>query len=132
MNELHKPVIQVISTMFLLMSVSSNANAEDVDVIDVVITGGSSNTKGQYRFSVTLKHAETGWNNYANMWQVVGADGTIYGTRVLAHPHVNEQPFTRSLDSVKIPENIKQVTIRAGDNLGSTGGKTITVNVPKR
>jgi hypothetical protein len=131
MNELHKPIIRVLLTMFVLMNISSNANAEDVDVIDVVITGGSSNIKGQYRFSVTLKHADSGWDHYADKWQVVGAYGTVYGTRVLAHPHVNEQPFTRSLDRVEIPENIKQVTIRGGDNLDSKGGKTVTVDLPK-
>ena len=38
----------------------------------------------------------TGWEHYANKWDVVGPDDTILGTRVLLHPHVNEQPFTRS------------------------------------
>lgn len=49
------------------------------------------------RFSVTLTHPDTGWDHYADGWRVEDADGTVLGLRVLAHPHVNEQPFTRSL-----------------------------------
>lgn len=45
--------------------------------------------------------------------------------------NVNEQPFTRSLDRMEFPEGNSQVTVRGGDNLGSTGGKTITVDVPR-
>ncbi|MCP4072622.1 MAG: hypothetical protein GY742_12950 [Hyphomicrobiales bacterium] len=102
--------------------------ASEVDVIDVVISKSSGN---QFRFAVTLKHADSGWEHYADKWEVVGADGTIYGTRVLAHPHVNEQPFTRSLNGVVIPASVKQVIIRAGDNLGSASGKTMTVEIPE-
>ena len=46
---------------------------------------------------VTLAHPDTGWDHYADGWEVVTGDGTSLGLRVLAHPHVDEQPFTRSL-----------------------------------
>ena len=46
---------------------------------------------------VTLAHPDTGWDHYADGWEVVGDDGTVLGLRDLAHPHVDEQPFTRSL-----------------------------------
>lgn len=46
---------------------------------------------------VTLRHPDTGWEHYADGWDVETADGTRIGMRVLFHPHVNEQPFTRSL-----------------------------------
>ncbi len=36
---------------------------------------------------------------------------------------MNEQPFTRSLNGVAIPDGIKTITIRAGDNLGSDWGE---------
>lgn len=53
-------------------------------------------TEGQV-VHVTLAHPDTGWDHYADGWEVVSADGATLGTRVLAHPHVDEQPFTRSL-----------------------------------
>jgi hypothetical protein len=35
--------------------------------------------------------------------------------RVLGHPHENEQPFTRSLSGVQIPNGTKQVQVQARD-----------------
>ena len=56
-----------------------------------------------YSFSVTLRHGDTGWEDYADGWRVELPDGTVLGTRVLYHPHVDEQPFTRSLSGVVVP-----------------------------
>ena len=49
------------------------------------------------RFDVTLSHPDTGWDHYADGWRVEDASGAVLGLRVLGHPHVTEQPFTRSL-----------------------------------
>ena len=46
---------------------------------------------------VTLSHPDTGWDHYADGWEVIDAAGTRLGLRELLHPHVTEQPFTRSL-----------------------------------
>ncbi len=101
--------------------------AGEADVVDVKVSGAS----GSYNFSVTVKHADEGWDHFANRWEVVGEDGTVYGTRILAHPHVNEQPFTRS-GSIKIPEGVKTVIVRANDSVHGLGGKEIVVQVPGR
>ena len=74
-----------------------------------------------WSFSVTLSHADTGWDDYANGWRVVLQDGTILGTRELLHPHVNEQPFTRSLAGVSIPDGVGTVFIEARTNVGGWG-----------
>ncbi len=70
------------------------------------------------QISVTLSHGDTGWDHYADGWQVIGADDTVLGTRVLHHPHVNEQPFTRSL-TLDEPPTGPFVWIIAKDNLGA-------------
>lgn len=62
-----------------------------------------------YRFDVTIRHPDTGWDHYADGWRVLDMDGNELGMRVLFHPHVDEQPFTRSLDGVKIPAGTPQV-----------------------
>ena len=67
-------------------------------------------------FSVTLTHPDTGWDHYADGWRVETEDGTILGTRELLHPHENEQPFTRSLGNVSIPDGTQRVLIRARCN----------------
>ncbi|MCF2871017.1 hypothetical protein L0664_08060 [Octadecabacter sp. G9-8] len=76
------------------------------------------------RFDVTLSHGDTGWDDYADGWRVELADGTVLGTRVLAHPHVNEQPFTRS-SQIMVPDGVTQVFIRASDNVGGWADDTV-------
>ena len=97
---------------------------------DVIAVDTHRSSDGTYRFNVTLRHLDTGWEHYADRWDIVAPDGTVIASRVLAHPHVDEQPFTRSLSGVRIPDGITQVTIRAHDNVHKLGGNTITINIP--
>ena len=96
---------------------------------DVVKVEAQKNSGGSYHFNVTVAHADEGWEHYANKWDIIAPDGTILGTRTLYHPHVNEQPFTRSLSDVKIPVGVSEVTLRAHDSVHGYGGKTITVEL---
>ena len=75
-----------------------------------------SQSGGGYTFSVTIRHAETGWDDYADGWRVEAADGSVLGTRILHHPHENEQPFTRSLSGVEVPSGTDEVFVRAKTN----------------
>ncbi|RLC04558.1 MAG: hypothetical protein DRH90_08265 [Deltaproteobacteria bacterium] len=103
--------------------------AGEADVVKVnVVTAGERT----YRFDVTLRHDDTGWDHYADKWEVVLLDGTVLGTRKLLHPHVNEQPFTRSLSGVRIPNNIQQVLVRAHDSVHAYGGQVLTVDLPAK
>ena len=68
--------------------------------------------------SVTLRHEDTGWDDYADGWRIETADGTILGHRVLVHPHVDEQPFTRSLHTLMLPEDQTKFFVRPRDLIG--------------
>ena len=75
---------------------------------------------------VTLTHPDTGWDHYADGWEVVTGDGTSLGLRVLAHPHVDEQPFTRSLRlDAPLPEG--PVFVRARCNVDGWGETLVPV-----
>ncbi|MGF1611402.1 MAG: hypothetical protein ACFCUQ_18510 [Kiloniellales bacterium] len=87
---------------------------------------------GLWRFNVTVRHGDEGWDHYADQWDVLGPDGTLYGSRVLLHPHETEQPFTRSLGGVAIPEDVTSVVIRARDKLHGYGGAELTVTLQER
>ena len=50
-------------------------------------------------------------------------------TRVLRHPHVNEQPFTRQLAGVEIPAGLERVRIRAHDSVHADGGAEVVVEL---
>lgn len=116
----------ISSAVILLTSVS--AVAGEADVLDVK---ADKNADNSYRFSVTVKHADEGWDHYANKWDVLDPEGIVLGTRVLAHPHVNEQPFTRSLSSVEIPAAVDYVIVRAHDSVHEYGGKEFRVDLKK-
>lgn len=103
------------------------AAAGEADVIAVKIAKVGPRT---YDFDVTVVHADTGWDHYANKWEIVGPDGKAIATRVLYHPHVDEQPFTRSLSAVRIPEGVERVVVRAYDKIHGAGGRERIVVVP--
>jgi hypothetical protein len=117
--------IYIFLACLLLMSTA--AYAGKADVIEVIVTHTGD---GTYKFDVTVHHADEGWKHYADKWDVIAPGGMVLGTRILVHPHVDEQPFTRSLAGVKIPEGIGEVTVRAHDLVHGYGGKTVNVTVP--
>jgi hypothetical protein len=119
-------LIIIVST--LLFVFTGLVYAGEADVIRVEIKQGADNS---YQFHVTVRHNDEGWDHYADKWDVVAPDGTVLGTRVLYHPHVNEQPFTRSLSGVKIPPGIQNVAIRANDSVHRYGGRESTVKAPR-
>lgn len=117
--------LRVLLSLLISSAFSTLAIAGEADVVDVNVSGSG----GSYTFSVTVQHADEGWDHFADRWEVVGKDGVVYGTRVLAHPHVNEQPFTRS-GTINIPNSVQNVIVRAHDSVHGFGGKEITVPLP--
>ncbi|MEC9369395.1 MAG: hypothetical protein VX871_11970 [Pseudomonadota bacterium] len=104
----------------------AGAGEADVEAVKAAREAG-----GTFRFDVTVRHGDTGWDHYANKWDVVAPDGSVLGTRELLHPHETEQPFTRSLDGVKIPEGVTEVTVRAHDSVHGYGGAEMKVLLPR-
>ena len=104
------------------------AGAGEADVVGVEVRPDSADT---WRFDVTVAHGDAGWDHYADKWDVVGPDGKVLKTRVLAHPHEAEQPFTRSLGGVFIPSDVVEVTLRAHDSVHEYGGQEMTVPLPR-
>lgn len=83
-----------------------------------------------WRVAVTLKHGDSGWDHYADGWRVVDRDGRIFGHRTLYHPHVNEQPFTRS-HHVTIPAATAQVFVEAHDKVHGWATTRLAVDLGK-
>jgi hypothetical protein len=109
------------------------ANGADADVLYV---RALQSTDGSWTFHVTVFHPDTGWEDYADGWDVVLPDGTVVNpdadtpfTRLLLHPHEQEQPFTRSQSNIVIPDDVSAVRVRAHDLLDGYGGRETIVDL---
>ena len=96
---------------------------------DVVAASAEQAADGTWSFSVTVASADTGWEKYADAWEVRATDGTVLGTRELLHPHVDEQPFTRSLSGVSIPGDAAQIVIAARDSVVGWCGEELELSL---
>ena len=119
-------MLRSLMTITLLI-LSSGLYANSVSITAVRVECSSSCT-----FSVTLKHLDQGWDHYADQWDVVTLDGKLLKSRVLYHPHVDEQPFTRSLSGVIIPEGVDKVKIRSKDSVHGYSDEEFIVDIPGR
>ncbi|MDX1411074.1 MAG: hypothetical protein R3351_02875 [Nitrospirales bacterium] len=111
---------------FLFLIDSTLAIAGVADVTDAKAVCNQNSTCD---FTVTIQHEDSGWEHYANQWEILSPGGEVLGVRVLLHPHVNEQPFTRSLTDVSIPLSTQTVRIRARDSVHGYGGKEMIVEL---
>lgn len=109
---------------------SNNADA-NIEFVRAVLA-----SDGSWTFHVTVRHPDTGWEDYADGWDVVTANGTVLKpsdgdpfTRLLLHPHENEQPFTRSQSGIRVPEGVSKLTVRAHDIVDGFGGREVDVDL---
>lgn len=125
-KQLHDCVMKPLFHAILHCLAAAPAFAGKADVVAVQY---ERTADGSYNFHVTVRHADSGWDHYADKWQVMGADGAVLGERMLVHPHETEQPFTRSLSGVEIPDGLRQVTVRAHDKIHGFGGVEMKVQI---
>ena len=118
--------ISLLRVLILLLHPPA-AWADQADVVGATV---KRNAGGKLDFSVTVRHADEGWDHYADRWEILGPDGKVLATRVLQHPHVEEQPVTRTLENVDLPKGVVRVTVRAHDSRHGLGGKEVTVDLP--
>lgn len=85
---------------------------------------------GTYTFAVTVASPDEGWEKYADEWTIWTPEGTALATRILEHPHEDEQPFTRSLSGVLIPGGVTTVVVGARDSVEGYCGATIELTIP--
>ena len=124
--------------MWQLMNTGEFAMTENRANADVVQVQAVEQADGSWTFAVTVAHPDTGWDDYADGWDVVTPTGEVLKpdpgspfTRLLLHPHENEQPFTRSQSGIVIPGGVTQVRVRAHDLVDGFGGQEVVVDLTK-
>ncbi|MDH3944941.1 MAG: hypothetical protein OEV06_12675 [Anaerolineae bacterium] len=115
-----------------LNTVTSEPRNGNADVLFVRVV---ENPDGSWTFYVTVSHPDTGWDDYADGWNVTTPDGQVLTarpddrfTRLLLHPHVGEQPFTRSQSGIVLPEGVRSVIVSAHDLADGFGGQEVIVD----
>lgn len=131
-----KNLIFIAVLTFSILSVlhSEEAFQEDDNLIYAQVIKAEADLKSDktWSFSVTILHKDEGWDHYADEWIILNPENQeILGSRILAHPHDNEQPFTRSLWGVKIPEDVDVVEIRAKCSLHPYKGKRVRIDLTR-
>jgi hypothetical protein len=126
MSKLNRIITLMIG--FFTLVVFNVANADEVKILAADIYRSNDNS---WLIKVTLEHNDTGWGHYADNWQVVDNEGNVLGDRVLQHPHVKEQPFTRDLAGVKVPDGVTTIFIKAHDKVHGWTTNRLKVDLTK-
>lgn len=98
------------------------------DVLDAELEADGD----RWRLSATLSSPYDTPERYADAFRALSPDGEQLGVRELLHDHANEQPFTRSLDGLEIPDDVDEIIVEGRDLEHGWGGDTVTVAVPGR
>ena len=103
---------------------------------DVLYVSARQDTDQTWTFSVTVYHPDLGWDDYADGWDVVLPNGNVVKpdpeasfTRTLLHPHIDEQPVTRSQSEIVLPPDVQWVLVRSHDLVDGFGGREVKVNL---
>lgn len=118
----------LIAAALSLCLASVPAQAGEADVVAATV---QRRAVGLYDFDVTVRSRDTGWGRYADRIEILAPDGTVLGSRVLLHPHDDEQPFTRDVYGVRVPAGTERVTVRAHFKPVGFDGATLTVKLPR-
>lgn len=122
----------------LLLILATGSNGAGIDVDDystdldyaqVTYVEAVQSSDGSWCFSTTVHHHDEGWDHYANAWQILDESGNELGWRLLAHPHDDEQPFTREQCDVEIPEQLSRIIVRAKCKVHGFGGQPVVVDL---
>ena len=117
----------VMKYAFALILLASPAFAEK----PVVEKATAMRADMGWQFEVTLRHHDLGWDHYADQWEGIDAAGNVLAVRELMHPHVEEQPFTRKLKNVLVPDGLRTVLIRGRCSLTGAYGAPVELTLSR-
>ncbi len=117
--------IATIGSITFTLYNSAQANEPIIKYVDA----SKESFFGKRTFFVSVLHTDSGWEHYADGFEILSVSGEIIAKRILAHPHVDEQPVTRDLRGVSIPDGVTHIDVRAHDTVHGFGPK-VRVPVP--
>ena len=136
MRERLGSVLRMVVLTLVAASLAVNADAveqpiADLDYAQVQYVKAVQSSDGSWCISATVRHNDEGVEHYANAWQVLDEAGNELGWRLLAHPHDDEQPFTREQCDIEIPAKISKIIVRAKCKVHGFGGQPVLVDLSR-
>ncbi|WP_372988711.1 hypothetical protein [Sulfitobacter sp.] len=101
-----------LSALFVLIAQAAVADYATINSVRAI------QKDGLWSFTVTISHKDTGWEHFSDAWRIVDQSGKQIAIRELIHPHVDEQPLTRSLSGIDLPDDLTEVGIQVRDTVG--------------
>jgi hypothetical protein len=98
----------------IALFLTAQAASADNAVINSVRAGKDG---GLWTFNVSISHGDTGWAHFSDAWRILDKDGNQIAIRALIHPHVDEQPLTRSLSGIELPKGTTEVGVQVRDTI---------------
>jgi len=98
---------------------------------DVLDASAVQADAGTWTFEVTISSPYDSPDRYADAWRVLGPNGEELAIRVLTHDHASEQPFTRRLTDVVVPDDVGIVIIEGRDQVSGWGGDTFELTLDR-
>jgi hypothetical protein len=117
--------------MTVVLAAMCMLNVAAAGEVEIVAADFNHRGDNHWSVSVTLKHADSGWDHYADNWRIEDSEGNVLGDRILYHPHVDEQPFTRGLSDVVIPPQVETVYVMAHDRVHGWSAQRMQVDLAK-
>ena len=122
-------VLAFFTSSLLAAATDTETPFTSLDFAQVSNVRATQSQDGSWCFDTQVRHNDQGWQHYADAWQIVDLKGNVLAIRELAHPHDNEQPFTRSLCNIKLPKASVKVVVSAKCNVHGVGGQSVEVDL---
>ena len=94
-----------------------------------VVAAEVSGDSDLFTFQVMISSPYASAERHTDAVRVIGDDGVVYGILELTHPHAGQQPFSRTLRDVEIPESVTKVIIEGRDSTYGWGGEVVTLAI---
>lgn len=80
--------------------------------------------------AVTIQHDDSGWDHFADGFEVQAPDGTRLGYRELTRPNVGQRTQDVDMTGLKLPEGIGYVLIRTRCSLVGWAAEPVRLDLP--
>ncbi len=122
-------MLNVRKVVMLLLLTQFFVNTASAGEVNIVTADFRTADNRLWSIQVTLQHADSGWDHYADHWRVVDPAGNVVADRVLYHPHVDEQPFTRGLQGIPLQPEMGLLVIEAHDTVHGWSRQRLQVDL---